>query len=321
MVFSLVLFAVGFIFLVYGANNLIKGASSVAKKAGLSNLFIGLTIVSFGTTMPEFVTSFFATLQGNFDIAVGNIVGSNISNILLILGAASIIYPLTVSKSTVRREIPYNFLAVFVLFLLANDFLFADKNFSKLFLSRGNGLIMLIFFGIFIYYAFINRRVSGSSEGVKVKAYSYPMSVLLIGSGIILLAAGGQLAVRGAVGIASALGVSQAFIGLTVVAVGTSLPELFTATTAAFKKNCDIAIGNILVANIFNIFGTLGFSSLIWPIEFSRFLNYDIFILMAVTIILLAFVSFGKRKILQRWQGVTMLGLYVTYIIYLVNRG
>ena len=293
----------GFVLLIYGASTLIKGASSVAKKAGLSNLFIGLTIVAFGTSLPELMANIFATIRGNFDIAIGEIIGSNISNVLLVLGISALIFPLVVHKSTVQKEIPYNLLALFVLFILANDALIEVGPSS--FLSRADGIIMIVLFGVFIYSVFINAKVAGSSEDIKIKQYSYPISMALIAAGIVTLAIGGHWAVKGAVSVAGLLGVSEALIGLTVVALGTSLPELVTSAMAAHKKNSDIAIGNIIGSNVFNILWVLGLSATIRSLEFSVMLNYDILIFGAVMAILLAFMFVGKRNILQRWQGTT----------------
>jgi cation:H+ antiporter len=316
---NLALVIAGFALLIFGAHSLIKGASSVAKRAGLSNLFIGLTIVAFGTSLPELTANIFATIRGNFDIAVGEIIGSNISNVLLVLGVSALIFPLVVRKSTVTKQIPYNLLAIFVLFILANDILAANNHLS--FLNRTDGLIMIILFGIFIYYTFINRKVSDGQEGIEFKRYSYPLSLTLIIGGMVMLMLGGDWAVDGAVAIATSLGVSEALIGLTVVALGTSLAELVTSATAAFKRNSDIAIGNIIGSNVFNIFWVLGLSSLIRPLEFLPLLNYDILIFTAAMFILLAFMFVGKKNILQRWQGAVLVVLYVIYIIYLILRG
>jgi len=320
MFFSIIFLVVGLVLLVYGADSLVRGASSVAKKVGLSDLFIGLTVVAFGTSLPELTANIFATLRGSFDIAVGNIVGSNIANILLVLGVAAVIYPLAVHKSTVSRQIPYNLLAIFVLFILANDTLLIASPQSLI--SRVDGLIMIIMFGIFLYYTFINSRVSGGDqEDIKVKRYSYATSLGLVIGGIVMLTLGGRWVVDGAVAIAEIFGISQALIGLTIIAVGTSLPELFTSAIAAFKKNSDIAIGNIIGSNIFNIFWVLGVSSLIRPLVFSTLLNYDILIFAGASTILLLFMFVGKRNVLQRWQGAVLIILYVIYIIYLILRG
>lgn len=312
-------FIFGLVALVYGADSLVKGSSSIAKKAGLSSLFIGLTIVSFGTSLPELVVNIFASLKGSNDIAIGNILGSNIANILLILGVSAVIYPLIVKKGTVRTEIPLSLMAVGALFLLVNDTLFDGSAVSLL--SRADGLILLLFFIVFVYYTFsISKKIEGAQDQ-EVKKYPYHISALLIIGGIIGLVIGGNLLVDGAVAIATYFGLSQALIGLTVVAIGTSLPELATSAVAAYKKQSDIAIGNIVGSNIFNIFWILGLSATINPLEFSITLNSDIAVLMAITILLSLFIFIGKKNVLQKWQGGVMILLYIIYIIYIVLRG
>jgi len=311
------LFIAGFYFLIKGADWLVDGASSVAKKFNVSNLVIGLTIVSFGTSAPELIVNLFASIRGSSDLAIANIVGSNISNILLILGISAIIFPLTVSKGTVLKEIPLALLAVIVLWLLANDMLVDGLDFSAL--TRIDGFILLAFFVIFMYYTFGLSRIEG--EGEDIKKYSTWRSILMIIVGIIALALGGQWIVDGAIKIAFKFGMSESLIGLTIVAIGTSLPELATSAMAAYKHKADIAIGNIIGSNIFNIFWILGISSIIRPIIFSPILNFDIYFLAIITFLLFLFMFIGKKNILQRWQGMTMIGLYIIYIIYLINRG
>lgn len=311
------LFVVGFYFLIKGADWLVDGASSVAKRLRMSNLMIGLTIVSFGTSAPELVVNLFASFNGNSDLAIANIVGSNISNILLILGVSAIIFPLVVKKGTVTKEIPLSLLAVLVLWFLANDMIVDSSNFSAL--TRIDGVVLLSFFIIFMYYTFGLSRVEG--DGDTIKKYSLWRSILMVVAGIIGLAVGGQWIVDGAIKIAYRLGMSESLIGLTIVAVGTSLPELAASAVAAYKKNSDIAIGNIIGSNIFNIFWILGISSIIRPIVFSPLLNFDIYFMFIITIMLLLFMFVGRKNVLQRWQGVTMIGVYIIYIIYLIERG
>ncbi|MDX9893354.1 MAG: calcium/sodium antiporter [Patescibacteria group bacterium] len=313
------LFVVGLVLLIYGADSLVRGASSVAKKFGLSNLFIGLTVVAFGTSLPELVVNLFASFRGSNDIAIGNIVGSNISNILLILGIAALIYPLTVKHGTVSREIPFSFLAVVVLFILANDFLMDGLQASIL--SRGDGLILIAFFIIFMYYTFGISKSSAEEAAEPVKTYKNYVALSMIFGGILGTVIGGQFMVESAVKVATMLGVSEALIGLTIVAVGTSLPELAASAIAAYHKKSDIAIGNIIGSNIFNVFWILGVSTTIKPLYFSLALNSDLILLIIITIILLSFMFIGKKNIVQRWQGGTMVGLYAAYVIYLIIRG
>ena len=317
---NFLLLIVGFGLLIYGADTMIKGASSIAKKAGLSELFIGLTVVAFGTSLPEMVSNVFAVMRGSFDLAIGAVIGSNISNVLLVLGIAALIYPLAVRKSTIHREVPYNFLAIGILFLVANDVFFGNSPMS--FISRVDGIILIVIFGLFIYHTFVSGKVSGQdSEEMKTKRYPYSTSTALVVGGIFMLTLGGHFVVSSAVTLATFFGWSEALIGLTIVALGTSLPELATSATAAYKKNSDIAIGNIIGSNVFNIFLVLGISALIRPMNFSGILNYDLLIFLFVMFLLVAFMYVGKRNILQRWQGATMISLYAVYIVYLVLRG
>lgn len=311
------LFIAGFYFLIKGADWLVDGASSIAKRFRVSNLMIGLTIVSFGTSAPELVVNLFASFKGSSDLAISNIVGSNISNLLLILGLSAVIFPLPVKKGTVTKEIPLNLLAVVVLWFLANDMMVDGLSFSAL--TRVDGVILLSFFIIFMYYTFGLSRVEG--EGEEVKKHSTWKSILMILAGVLGLTLGGQWIVDGAIKIASRFGMSESLIGLTIVAIGTSLPELATSAVAAYKKNADVAIGNIIGSNIFNIFWILGLSSIIRPIVFSPLLNFDIYFMAIITVMFLLFMFVGKRNVLQRWQGATMVGVYIIYLIYLIDRG
>ncbi|MCD4761300.1 calcium/sodium antiporter [bacterium] len=311
------LFVAGFYFLIKGAGWLVDGASSIAKKRHVSNLVIGLTVVSFGTSAPELIVNLFASFRGSSDLAIANIVGSNISNVLLILGVSAVIYPLAVKRGTVTKEIPLNLLAAFVLWLLVNDMMIDKLGFSSL--TRIDGGILLAFFVIFIYYTFGIARAEG--EGEEIKEYKMGMSILMIIGGMIGLALGGQWIVDGAIAIANKFGMSQSLIGLTIVAIGTSLPELATSAVAAYKHKADIAIGNIIGSNIFNIFWILGLSAMIKPLVFSPMLNFDIYFMATITVTLLLFMFVGKRNVLQRWQGMLMVGIYIAYIIYLIMRG
>lgn len=316
---SVGLFAVGLVILIFGADSLVRGASSIAKAYGLSALFIGLTIVSFGTSMPELVVNVVASFRGSSDIAIGNILGSNVSNILLILGISASIYPLTVRKGTITKAIPFSFLAVAILFILVNDALFEDTSLSIL--SRGDGLILLSIFVVFLYYTFGISKTTDSTKDNTIKKYKYFVSTSMIVGGIVGLAVGGQMLVEGAIGIANFFGLSEALIGLTVVAIGTSIPELATSAIAAMRRQSDIAVGNIIGSNVFNILWILGISSVIRPLTFSVQLNFDIIVVMAITILLITMMFVGKRNILQRWQGTTLVSLYIVYLIYLVLRG
>ncbi len=310
-----VLFFIGFFLLIKGADYLVDGASSLAKKLKMSDLMIGLTIVAFGTSAPELVVNVMAAIRHNNDIVIGNIVGSNIANILLILGVSAIIYPLTIKRNTALKEIPFAMLAVVALWMLLMDNYFDKNNINML--SRLDGCILILFFIIFIYYTLGLKAETNE----KFKKQKVSKSLLLICVGLILLVVGGNWIVEGAVKIATALGISQALIGLTVVAIGTSLPELATSAVAAWKHKPDIAIGNVIGSNIFNILWVLGLSTIINPIKFNSALNFDIYFMAIVTFVLFIFAFLGKKYVLQKWQGVTMLIFYILYITYLVIRG
>lgn len=313
-----VLLPVGFIFLIKGADLLVDGASSIAKRLGISAIVIGLTVVAFGTSMPEMIVSVFAGLQGNTDIAIANVLGSNIANILLILGVAAFIFPLQVKRGTVWKEIPFSLLAIMVVALMANDAFFEGGLFSGL--TRIDGLILLSFFAIFLYYTFGIGKTKGSEKETTVKKRNLFWSIVLIVLGVVGLAVGGKIIVDSAVAIAIGLGVSQAVIGLTIVAIGTSLPELATSAIAAFKKNADIAVGNVVGSNIFNLFLVLGVSSTISPLPFSALLTRDVAVTLGATILLFMFMFIGKRRLLERWQGATFVVLYISYIILIVSQ-
>jgi cation:H+ antiporter len=317
-ILTYILFVVGFVILIKGADWLVEGASSVAKKFGISAIVIGLTIVAFGTSAPELIVNLLASIQGNTDIAIGNILGSNIVNILLILGVCAVISPLVVNKNTTWKEIPLALLSVIVVALMANDALIDGSSFSAI--SRIDGLILLGFFAIFLYYT---HGISKGAEAEKqsIKTHKLSTSILMILGGLICLTVGGKWIVDGAVGIATSLGISQALIGLTIVAIGTSLPELATSAVAAYKKQTDIAIGNIIGSNIFNIFWILGLSSVIKPLPFSPALNLDISMTLLATILLFLALFIGKKRILERWQGFTFIGIYIMYIAILIIRG
>lgn len=309
---------VGFILLIKGADLLVEGASSIAKKLGISTLVIGLTIVAFGTSMPELIVNIFASIQGNTDIAIGNILGSNIANILLILGISAIIYPLAVKKGTVWKEIPLCLLAIVVTGLMVNDALIDGSNFSSL--TRIDGLVLILFFIIFLYYTFGISKTEGQIEEITIKERSLLKSSTMVLAGLAFLVVGGKWIVDSAVAIATSLGVSQAILGLTVVAVGTSLPELATSAVAAYKKNSDIAIGNIVGSNIFNVFWILGISAVINPLPFSAALMRDVMVTIGATLLLFIFMFVGKKHILERWQGVCFILAYIIYIIVIVGQ-
>ena len=314
------LFLLGFVLLIKGADFLVDGASAIARRFNISDLVIGLTVVAFGTSTPELFVNIVASARGNTEIAIGNVLGSNISNTFLILGISAIIYPLSVSKGTVWKEIPFSLLAAIVLGLMANDQVI-DGDGSSL-LTRIDGLVLLAFFTIFLYYSFsIAKAIEGLDEHVPAKATSFVKSILLVIAGLIGLTLGGKWIVDGAVTLAKSFGMSESLVGLTIVAVGTSLPELATSAMAAYKKNVDIAVGNVVGSNIFNIFFVLGISATIKPLPFQTKSNLDIAVVTVSSLLLFLFMFTGKKRSLNRWEGIVSLFLYGGDIAFLIIKG
>lgn len=309
--FTSIIMAVGGLLLVIkGADYLVDGAGSLARRSGAKPIVIGLTVVAFGTSMPELVVNLVASFQGATGLAIGNIIGSNISNILLILGIAAIIRQLTVQRSTVTKEVPFALLSVVVLLIMVWDGT----------LDRADGLVLLAFFAIFLYYTFGIGRVEGDLEKKEIPKFSALKSFALIAGGIIGLAIGGKLTVDGAETIALLFGVSEGIIGLTVVAIGTSLPELATSVIAARKGEVDIAIGNIVGSNIFNVLWVLGLSAAIRPLPFEPTAAFDVLVAIGATVILLAALFIGKKDVLEKWEGWMFVALYAAYLTFLVFR-
>lgn len=306
---------IGFILLIKGADFLVDGSSSLAKRFNVSTLMIGLTIVAFGTSMPEFVVNVLASFKGTTDIAMGNILGSNIANILLILGISALIYPLKVQYSTVWKEIPFSFLAAFILLILAND---------NLGLSRTDGIVLLSFFIIFLSYVFElarNNRIANKGT-IKIKAYTTHKILLMIIFGLLALFIGGKMVTDGVVIIAKNIGISEFMIGLTIVAVGTSLPELVTSVMAVYRRETDLAVGNIIGSNIFNIFFILAISAIITPIQIEPYVNTDMIVLLIASFLPFTFMFIiGERHKLGRWEGAGFILMYIAYIVYLIWRG
>ncbi len=321
----------GLCLLVKGADWLVDGAAALARKVGVSDLTIGLTIVAFGTSMPELVVNVMSSVTGANDIAIGNVIGSNIANILLILGIAATITNIAVQRSTVWNEIPLALLAVLLVVIMANDRIVDGYAVSEL--SRSDGLALIAFFLIFLWYISKMQKAEKDDDQEKTAKRSVPASAGLILAGLLLLITGGKLTVDGAVTIASSLGLSQAFIGLTVVAVGTSLPELATSVIAARKGKADIAVGNVVGSNIFNVFWILGVSAIIKPLTFAPALNLDVLVAILATVVLFFAVHTGyvhhrlifwkqrQNHVVERADGIVMLLLYAAYIGYLAWRG
>jgi|SRR5690554_1319533 len=314
MLISVALIIIGFTSLIFGANWLVDGASSLAKKHNVSDLVIGLTIVAFGTSAPELVVNSVASFDGFSDIVFGNIIGSNNFNLFIILGIAGLIYPISVQSSTAWKEIPISLIAALLLLVLANNF-FIDQNPE---ISRLDGLILLIAFLGFLYYVFKQLK----TENAEVMAFKHKSNYKIWGLvlfGITGLIIGGKFVVDSSVRVATELGVSQKVIGLTIIAAGTSLPELVTSVVAALKKNSDIAIGNVIGSNIFNVLLILSISAFIDPIQFNPNFNQDIWILIGGSVFLIIAMFTGKRKKLDRWEALILLSFYLIYTTFLVS--
>ncbi|MBN2681376.1 MAG: calcium/sodium antiporter [Bacteroidales bacterium] len=317
MIIQFFLVFIGFVCLIFGANWLVDGASSLAKKYKVSDLVIGLTIVAFGTSAPELVVNIVGAIEGYSDIVLGNIIGSNNFNLFLILGISGLVLPITVQSSTAWKEIPISLFVAVVLLFFANDFGFSGDGY----ISRIDGFIMLFLFLMFLYYVFRqmknDKTTNDNTETVEKSNYKIWGLIIFGLTGLII---GGQLVVINSVEVAESLGVSEKIIGLTIVAAGTSLPELVTSVVAATKKNSDIAIGNVIGSNIFNILLILSVSSLINPIEYNLKFNTDLFILIGGTLFLLVFMISGKRKKLDRWEAGLLLGFYICYTVFLIMK-
>ena len=309
----------GLVLILLGANGLTDGAAAVAKRFKISDLVIGLTIVAFGTSAPELVISVMAALGGSAEMAIGNVVGSNIFNVLAIIGVTAMVMPIKVGEGTMSKEIPLVILSSIVIAFMANDILL-DGGSSNV-ISRIDGLVLLGFFLIFLRYTFAIARSGGEdAEGEKIKEMPIWKSILFILGGLAGLIYGGQLFVDGASGIASSLGVSESIIGLTIVAGGTSLPELATSVTAALKKNSGIAIGNVIGSSLFNIFFVLGCSASISPLPMGGINNVDMVVLVGSAILFWLVGWFFKKRTITRVEGALLVICYVAYTVYLISQ-
>jgi cation:H+ antiporter len=314
MIVQILVLILGFGLVIKGADWLVEGASAFAKKKNVSDLAIGLTVVAFGTSMPELVVNSFASYQNHGDIVFGNVIGSNNFNLFVILGISGLITPIVVQSSTVWKEIPFSFLGVVLLFILTTGILLPDNQV----LSTIDGIILLVLFVLFLYYVF-NQLKSDVAEPVVSRKELSDMKIwIYIIGGLIGLVIGGRLVVTNAVAIARNFGISETIIGLTLVAAGTSLPELATSVVASLKKNNDIAVGNLIGSNIFNIFFILGISALIRPVTYNADFNTDIYLLATGTILLFAAMFISKKKKLERWEAALLLLIYIGYTIYLI---
>ena len=338
---AVLLIVAGCAALIKGADFLVDGASALAKKYGVSDIVIGLTVVAFGTSMPEFVVNMVAVGQGSTEIAITNVLGSNIINIFVILGFTALIYPISSQKSTRRFDIPFSLLAALLVLLFAVynspswieiEHIFnvnvANPSLRDLgsiqmgrgtggFISGVGGGILLFFFLLFLWH---NFKGIGSAPQTESNEDYKPMSarraLALIIGGLVGLVVGGEVIVKSATSIAQSLGVSDAIIGLTVVALGTSLPELATSCMAAFKKNCDIALGNVIGSNIFNIFFILGTSACVKALPGYHGLEIDAMMAALASLLVILFVYTNKKREIKRWHGAILLLTYAAYLAY-----
>ena len=302
----LILLAVGFVALILGANWLVNGATSVGIRAKLSPLIIGLTIVAFGTSLPEMIVNVFSCAKGSPGLAIGNIIGSNTMNILLILGVSALIWPIDVSRVSIRRDIPVGFVATLSITLMANYF-FTEQART---INWIEGIVLLLMGFSYLLLTLLKNDPKEEIENVQ-NAMPWGKTILALVAGIIGLYLGGELVSRNAQILAKNWGMSESTIGLTVVATATSLPELITSVVAALKKNSGIAIGNVLGSNIMNIFMVLGVSAIIIPLPFDPMMNKQLMILFAANILMLMFVFTGKGHTISRWEGALLTLGYV----------
>jgi cation:H+ antiporter len=318
MVMVYFLFVVGIFLLVKSADWIVDGASSLARRFGVSSLVIGLTVVAFGTSLPELVVNVFAAFNGSGEIAFGNIVGSNIANVLLVLGIIALFARVPIKNRTIWGEIPFAMLVSFVLFALCEKLGFGEGAFFTV----GDGLILLSLFAIFLYRVSFNirkdRKVIGFPEDSDEKLWTVSWK---LGLGLVGIYFGGNWVVDGAVEIASVLGLSQFLISATIIALGTSLPELVVSVVAARKGNIDLAVGNIVGSNVFNVCWVLGVVPFFGRMLIPEFVIFDIAVMFLATLVLFIFVFVGRRGELSKAEGLVMLLFYVLYVWFLVYRG
>ena len=307
------LFVFGFVALIGGAHALVSGASSIGMRLKISQMIIGLTLVALGTSLPELMVNIFASAHGNSALALGNILGSNITNTLLVVGVSAIIIPVSMSKTTFYRDIPFSLFALAILFVLANDQFFGRPPF----ITRIDGIIMLIFLGIFIYLTFFRGNNAEPLMEQDIELMPVGKSIIYIIIGALGLYFGGDWIVGGAVIIARQIGISETAMGLTLVAGATSLPELATSIVASRKNNADMAMGNAIGSNILNILLVLSVTAVIRPIPFSTHLNVEIGLVFLAGVLLMVFARFGKsRRTLNRTEGIVLVLLYILFIYF-----
>ena len=323
MILDIVWLVVGLVLILAGANFLTDGASSVAKRLGVSDLIIGLTVVAFGTSAPELSISIVAAINHNAELAVGNVVGSNIFNILVIIGITAMVRPIKIQKSVMTTELPMVLLSSIIMLIMGCSVILDGAAANVV--TRVDGLFLLVFFMLFMRYTFASARHSDpskrdpqSADGKKLSGMSVVRAILYIIGGLAALIWGGDRFVDGATGIARVMGVSEAVIGLTIVAVGTSLPELATSVVAAVKNEPGIAIGNVIGSNIFNVLLVLGASATIAPLPFGNISNVDLLTLVGASVLFLVFGQFFKERTITRVEGGVMFACYIAYTAYLI---
>lgn len=314
MALQITLLIAGLLLILFGANWLVDGSSSVAKRFGISEFVIGLTIVGIGTSTPEMVVSFLSSFQGKADMAIGNIVGSNIFNTLMILGITALVAPVTITKTNLKKDIPMNILVTILLIVLGMNFTLFGAGKDQI--CRIDGFILLAIFAFYLWSSF--KSDSSDGEDGNTKQYSIPMSVLLIGGGLASLIIGGRLFVNSATELAKMFGVSDKFIAITVMAAGTSMPELATCVVAALKGRGQLALGNVLGSNISNILLILGGAALINPLSFGGMTYVDLGVVLMCAAIIFASAFLFKKKQVDRYEGVIMLLMEAGYMWYLI---
>lgn len=314
-----VLFVIGFFVLIKGAHWLVEGGSSLAKALGVSDFFIGLTVVAFGTSLPEMFIDITAAVKGNTGLVIGDIIGSNVTNILLVLGVSSVIFPLQIRHGVVWREIPFTFIAALSVLLLGNDKLIEGISYPRL--SRIDGLVMLSFFAIYLYYLISISKSAPLQQEVGNRRLDTVKSTIWIIAGLFALFLGSKVVVAAAVFMAGKMHISETVIGLTVIALGSSLPELTASIMAALKKHSDLALGNIVGSNIVNIFMVLGICSVIRPLPLRPQDNFAIVIAIVASLLLFVSAFVGRRRVIDRWIGIAFIIIYLFYVAIVIRLG
>ncbi len=316
MTLTVCILIIGLALIILGANFLVTGSTSIARRFKISEFVVGLTIVGIGTSMPEFVVSIIASAQGNADIAIGNVIGSNIVNILFILGCVAILSPISLTNTNIKKDVPMLVAITLLLILLGMDTLWGEENNT---LSKIDGVILLIGFILFMIYSF-RQKPDAAEEIIDNKILNPWLASLYIAGGLASLIFGGNLFVGSGSKLASYFGASNAFIGITIMAVGTSLPELAASAVAAFKKNSQMALGNIVGSNIFNILFILGSSAVLSPLSMNGMSIVDLAVFLTASILIVISVFTFKKKQIDRWEGVIFVFIYIAYVTWLISQ-